>query len=41
MDRVPVKEREMQLPQGQAMGFGAHVGQTIQTAYVARPLTGG
>jgi hypothetical protein len=38
MDRVPVKEREMQLPQGQAMGFGAHVGQTIQTAYVVKDI---
>lgn len=28
----------MQLPKGHAMGFGARVGQTIQTAYVVRDI---
>jgi len=28
----------MQLPQGQEMGFGVHVGQTIQTAYVVEDI---
>jgi len=28
----------MQLPQGKAMGFGARVGQTIQTAYVVKDI---